>query len=69
MASSSCVKCGSGEFELTTVRPFGAALDCCFVQCSRCGGVVGVMEAGHIGSELLLIRARIDRVANKVGAH
>ena len=45
MAQSKCVKCGSMDFEITEAMTIQNARDTVhFVQCSQCGGVVGVQE-------------------------
>ena len=45
MAQSKCVKCGSTAFEITEAMTIQNARDTVhFVQCSQCGGVVGVQE-------------------------
>ena len=44
MAVSQCVKCGNGVFELVAKIPMGSSRKVMFIQCSACGGVVGVQE-------------------------
>lgn len=44
MAMSTCVKCGSTRFEIKLAEPHNSNFKVNFVQCSSCGGVVGVME-------------------------
>ena len=45
MATSTCVKCGSTSFEITETKDINNARDVVhFIQCSQCGGVVGVQE-------------------------
>ena len=60
MPLSTCVKCGSHSFELVETEPFGSAIKLYFVQCSSCGGVVGVQEFNNIGSML-------EKVYSKLG--
>lgn len=48
MAISKCVKCNSTSFEVKTMD-VGAKFKIAFVQCSSCGGVVGVLEATNVG--------------------
>lgn len=44
MAISSCIKCGGSSFELKEHEPRWSQYAVHFVQCSACGGVVGVLE-------------------------
>jgi predicted nucleic-acid-binding Zn-ribbon protein len=41
---STCVKCGSTNFETKEASPSGSNYKFMFVQCARCGGVVGVTD-------------------------
>jgi len=50
--SSTCMKCGSTSFESKTVTPHGSNFKLNFIQCSSCGGVVGVMDYFNIGGML-----------------
>jgi hypothetical protein len=58
--SSTCVKCGSTSFEMKEVTPRGSNFKLNFVQCSSCGGVVGVLDYCNIGGML-------QTLANKLG--
>lgn len=60
MAISKCIKCGGSRFELQEVEPAGANFKYYFVQCARCGGVVGVVEANNLG-------AMIHKLGQKLG--
>lgn len=44
MAQSKCPKCENTVFEMRTMSPLGATFKVCFVQCSKCGTVVGVVD-------------------------
>ena len=44
MASSTCIKCGNTRFEVKENSPTGSNFKFIFIQCSNCGGVVGVMD-------------------------
>ncbi len=59
MAQSTCVKCGNHTFELALVEPQRAMFKLHFVQCTSCGGVVGVTEYYNIGATLEKIAAKI----------
>ena len=60
MAKSSCVKCGSGNFELQEHAPKGSNFKLMFIQCASCGGVVGVMDYFNIGHY-------VKQIAEKLG--
>jgi predicted nucleic-acid-binding Zn-ribbon protein len=61
MALPTCVKCGSTLFETKEVTPRGSNFKLNFVQCSSCGGVVGVLDFYNIGGML-------QTLAKKLGA-
>lgn len=44
MPTSQCVKCGNSVFELVAKFPVGSSHRIMFVQCSVCGGVVGIQD-------------------------
>ncbi len=46
MAASRCPNsnCKSGSFESITKTPIGSTLQVNFIQCSRCGTVVGIQD-------------------------
>ncbi|MCX6121624.1 MAG: hypothetical protein NTX44_08395 [Ignavibacteriales bacterium] len=44
MATSQCLKCGNRFFESVVKIPIGSPRRVMFIQCSVCGGVVGVQE-------------------------
>ena len=50
MADSTCVKCGNTEFEVREGTPSGTERTLLYVQCSSCGGVVGVVENDDLGT-------------------
>ena len=60
MATSSCIKCGSYSFELKEATPKGSGFKMYFIQCSSCGGVVGVTPFHNTS-------ALFDRLASKLG--
>ncbi len=60
MAQSTCVKCGNHRFELKEAEPDKAAFKLMFVQCTSCGGVIGVTEYHNIG-------ALVHKMAEKLG--
>jgi hypothetical protein len=50
MALSSCTRCNSHSFELIEDSPLNSDFNVCFVQCSSCGCVVGVLPSFDIAS-------------------
>lgn len=69
MATSTCVKCGSSRFELQPAEPANSRFKLYFVQCSSCGGVVGVQEFNNATAMLDKQNAAIKKIAQKVGAY
>src|SRR5690242_18829758 len=61
VASSTCIKCGNHIFELVEQEPISSAFRLNFVQCSCCGGVVGVLDHFNIAQ-------LISEFAKKLGA-
>jgi len=55
MAQSTCIKCGSTTFEIVEKEPNHSNFKYFFVQCAKCGGVVGVQEFYNAGSILTKI--------------
>jgi hypothetical protein len=49
MARSTCIKCGGLRFEMVENEPVGSNYKFMFVQCAKCGGVVGVLDFFNIG--------------------
>jgi uncharacterized Zn finger protein len=60
VARSTCVRCGNQRFEVVENEPDKARFKLMFVQCAKCGSVVGVTEYFNIGSLL-------NRMAEKLG--
>jgi len=48
MAASMCPSCKAKSFELKLIRPENSAVDICFIQCSKCGRVIGITDAVNI---------------------
>lgn len=60
MATSRCIKCDNSSFEIVESTPRRSAFKLMFVQCTACGGVVGVLDFYNIGE-------RITELAKKLG--
>jgi excinuclease UvrABC ATPase subunit len=50
MAYSNCVKCNNSSFEMVEASPSKSNFKLMFIQCARCGGVVGVVDYYNIGN-------------------
>jgi hypothetical protein len=59
MAMSTCIKCGNHRFEVVQVEPNGASFKYHFVQCTSCGGVVGVLDFYNIGETLNILARKL----------
>ena len=61
MVNSTCPKCDGKKFE--TVTPDKHVLESkykyTFVQCAKCGAVVGVIDAYHLPTLINLLSAKI----------
>ena len=49
MAMSTCTKCDNTSFEVKEVEPRNSNFILNFVQCTNCGGVIGVLDYFNIG--------------------
>lgn len=67
MAMSTCPKCESHSFEISENSPAGGAFKVMFVQCSRCGAVVGVQDYYNIGAVLMKQNVALKRIASQMG--
>jgi excinuclease UvrABC ATPase subunit len=59
MAYSTCVKCGGTSFELKEAHIANVNFKQNFVQCSSCGGVVGVIPHDDVGTLIRELAARL----------
>lgn len=59
MAMSTCVKCGGQFFEVRENSPFNSNFKLFFVQCTTCGGVVGVTDYYNTGAQLEQIKKHL----------
>ncbi len=50
MAISTCTKCDNTSFEVKEVEPRNSNFILNFVQCTNCGGVIGVIDFDNIGT-------------------
>ena len=63
MATPTCVKCGGTQFERQEVSLKRSRPKLTFVQCTGCGGVVGVLD-DSTAEELREMRKTLERVAS-----
>ena len=63
MARSTCAKCSGTTFELVENEPVGGKFKYFFVQCNKCGAVIGVQEFFNAGSLLHKQGAAIKKIA------
>lgn len=66
MAMSKCLGCGGTTFELSETSPQGSRFKFHFIQCSKCGGVVGVVDYFHNGSEHNEIKELIEKSTKSI---
>ena len=64
MATSTCVRCGHTSFEMAESAISGLRFKRDFLQCGKCGGVVGVIEADDLNARLDAIEARLKDLAD-----
>jgi hypothetical protein len=57
---SNCVKCGGIAFEAVEADVDGVAFKMLFVQCSACGGVVGVTNYFDVADLVLKLARRLN---------
>lgn len=69
MAQSTCVKCGSTNFELSSTahKIYNAATTFYFVQCSKCGGVVGVVNNVELNAQISTVEESVNRKVQGLG--
>ena len=67
MVASTCVRCSNTSFEMVANVPKDSMRQLFFVQCSKCGGVVGVQEHGNITTLIIEQNKAIEEIARKIG--
>ncbi len=60
MAQSTCPKCENTSFEIAENSPKGSRFKFTFIQCDRCGAVVGVVDYYNVGNILTKIGAHLE---------
>jgi ribosomal protein L37E len=64
MATSTCAKCGHTSFEIAESAISGLRFKRDFLQCGRCGGVIGVIEADNLNGRLDAIEERLKELSS-----
>lgn len=62
---STCIKCGVSNFELVENSPRNSRYKMSFIQCAKCGGVIGVAPYEHTNTLLHNLKKDIDRLATQ----
>mgnify|MGYP000058512067 CR=1 FL=1 len=60
MAIPTCTRCNNNQFELKVVTPIGSEYKVNFIQCNKCGVVIGVLEFYEIGALILQLAERLN---------
>lgn len=67
MAQSTCIKCGGHSFEAVALKVAKANFKLFAVQCSSCGGVIGLQEYMNTTAMLLAQNKALKLMAAKLG--
>ena len=67
MAFSKCMRCECATFEVVEAEPHDSNYKLLFVQCRRCGGVVGALDCMNIGAMLVKQFEAIQKIADHLG--
>lgn len=67
MAKSTCIKCDSTSFEMVEQTPHGSVHVVFFVQCAKCGGVVGVQPYFDVAELLVRHHHGLTELAQSLG--
>ena len=62
MATAKCPSCSSTQFEASENSPTNSKFKLIFVQCARCGVVVGTMDYYNIGARLAELEQKIEAI-------
>lgn len=65
MALSVCPKCDWHLFEVMETQPYKSSVRVNFVQCAKCGAVVGVVDASIEGA-IKDMQARLQRMEREI---
>ncbi len=65
MAISTCTKCDNTSFEVKEVEPRNSNFILNFVQCTNCGGVIGVIDFDNIGTLIHQLAKKLNVPLNQ----
>ncbi len=60
MAVSTCTKCDNTQFELKEVTPRDSEFILSFIQCTSCGGVIGVIDFYNVGELIHQLAGKLN---------
>lgn len=62
MAQSRCAACGNTTFQIEYKSPSGSKYQIAFVQCSKCGTVVGITDRNDTAALLEPIKKKLNKL-------
>jgi NAD-dependent SIR2 family protein deacetylase len=62
VAVSKCVKCENTIFEIVEKEPNNARFKMMFVQCAKCGGVVGVTDYTNVPRMIKNLEGKLGEI-------
>ncbi len=63
---STCPKCDNTSFKMVENSPSGSKFKVYFVECSKCGAVVGVMDFWNVGSTVKQAEKKLEEMDAKL---
>jgi hydrogenase maturation factor HypF (carbamoyltransferase family) len=66
VAKSACPKCDSTSFEMQNATIKNDRFNHQFIQCAKCGAVVGVLEHDNTGQQLQQLHKKVDSLITKL---
>lgn len=69
MARSTCPKCEHTGFEIVENEPTNSMYKIIFIQCSKCGAVVGTTDFYNIGERTAEIKEALKKIAQTMGVY
>jgi len=62
MAYSRCPQCENTAFEVVENSPSKSRFKLLFVQCGKCGSVIGTMDFFNVGSMIETVESKIEKL-------
>ena len=66
MAKSKCFNCDGTSFELVENIPTFSKFKYMFVQCSKCGNILGVLDFYNTGYSLNQLNEKVDKLNSQL---